>query len=102
MVSVDGGALGASGPLYTLQPASQASRGVEEPAARLEVVRQGAWFGFRSATAGNRFLQVCLWGQATILQSSSASKMSHTLHMRSIRLCTGSSIEKAAFRPFRS
>lgn len=51
----------AAGGAFALLPAldCRGGGGGDHPAAALlEVVRQGAWLGFRSAAAGGRFLQV--------------------------------------------
>ena len=57
-----GNAAGAGG-AFALLPAQNGRGGTDGSgqhpvAALLEVVRQGAWLGFRSAAAGGRFLQV--------------------------------------------
>ena len=59
----DDGAGGGAPRGFVLQLISAGPRGGDagddDPAAaRLEVVRQGEWLGFRSAAAGGRFLQV--------------------------------------------
>ena len=64
-VRVDNDGVGGTPRRFALHLGSAGPRSDQEAdedsaAARLEVVRQGEWLGFRSAAAGGRFLQVMM------------------------------------------